>query len=90
MRTSSLFTLPVQYSVTSCKRGCWQGNIVFFLFCRETLRKSSVMKCLNRFFFFRITDLMSAGKMFVGYSLGRVRNSAHRDTELMMLYNGIP
>ena len=39
--------------------------------------------------FLRITDLMSAGKMFADYSLGRERNSAHRDTEVMMLYNGI-
>ena len=50
MKTSSLLILPVQYSVNNCKRGCWQGNIVFFPFCRETFRKSSRMKCLDRFF----------------------------------------
>ena len=33
--------------------------------------------------------IMSAGKMFADYSLGRERNSAHRDTGVMMLYNGI-
>ena len=50
MKTSSLFILPVQCSVNNCKRVCWQGNIVFFSLYRETLRKSSVVKCLDRFF----------------------------------------
>ena len=50
MKISSLFILPVQYSVNNCKRSCWQGNIVFVFFLRETLRKSSRMKCLDRFF----------------------------------------
>ena len=45
------------------------------------------MKCLDRFFENNRFD--EGGKMFVDYSLGRVRNSAHRDTEVMMLYNGI-
>ena len=39
MKISSLFILPVQYSVNNYKRGCWKGILFFFLFARNLAGK---------------------------------------------------